>query len=144
MSLYTEEHAIYLQSEFQDITEDIKNVLNLSGIRNGVCLVYTKHTTSCIRLIENEDLLMKDMHDFFERIAPSTVLYRHDDLEHRTVPPNERRNGFSHLRAMLLNHQENIPIIDGRLDLGKWQRIFYIDCDFGKQDRTYNVFIYGE
>lgn len=144
MERYMVEHSIYLQSEFQDITENISDALNLSGIKNGVCLVYTKHTTSCIRLIENEDLLMEDMHDFFERIAPSTVLYRHDDLEHRTVPPDERRNGFSHLRAMLLNHQENIPVIDGRLDLGKWQRIFYIDCDFGKQSRTYNVFIYGE
>ena len=102
-------------------------------------MVYTKHATACIRILEPEILLKQDMSDFMERLAPSTVLYRHDDIENRDVPPEERRNGFSHLRAMLLNYQEIIPVINGKLDLGKWQSIFYLDCDFGKQDRTYNV-----
>lgn len=130
-------------SEFIDITDQIYKFVHNSKVVTGLCLVYSKHTTACIRLIENENLLMFDMHDFFERMAPSTVLYRHDDIEHRTVPPDERKNGFSHLRAMLLNHQENIPIINGQLDLGKWQRIFYMDCDFGHEGRTVNVLIIG-
>lgn len=143
MNIYRKQFDISPQKEFIDITQDVLQSVDSSGTQNGICIVYTKHTTSCIRLIENETLLMQDMHDFFERIAPSTVLYRHDDIEHRDVPPDERRNGFSHLRAMLLNHQEIIPIINGQLDLGQWQKIFYMECDMGKQNRTWNIQVMG-
>jgi len=125
---------------FVDITKDVQEYLDgQTDLNNGLCMVYTKHATACIRILEPEILLRQDMSDFMERIAPSTVLYRHDDIENRNVPPEERRNGFSHLRAMLLNYQEMIPVVNGELDLGKWQAIFYIDCDFGKEDRTYEI-----
>ena len=129
------------EEEYTDITDKVQAYIDEFKIEFGMCMVYTKHTTACIRLIEPEILLKQDMHDFMERLAPSTVLYRHDDLEHRNVPPEERRNGFSHLRAMLLNHQETIVIVDGKLDLGKWQAIYYIECDLGKENRTFNVCI---
>ena len=130
--------------EYIDITSRVQQYINSLGITQGLCMIYTKHTTACIRIIEPETLLKQDMHDFMERLAPSTVLYRHDDIENRDVPPEERRNGFSHLRAMLLNHQEIIPVIDGKLDLGKWQAIYYIECDLGKEDRTFSVCIFEE
>jgi len=133
--------------EYTNITKDVQGCVDLvSEIRasqklQGLALVYTKHTTACVRLLEPEVLLKQDMHDFMERLAPSTVKYRHDDIEHRDVPPEERLNGFSHLRAMMLNHQELIPIVDGKLDLGKWQNIFYVECDLGKEDRTWNLMV---
>jgi secondary thiamine-phosphate synthase enzyme len=127
------------KTEFEDIGKDIQDYLDSKDFNNGFCMVYTHHSTACIRVLEPETLLKQDMSDFMERLAPSTVLYRHDDIEHRDVPPDERRNGFSHLRAMLLNYQEIIPVVEGRLDLGKWQSIFFIDCDFGKENRTYNI-----
>ena len=130
--------------EYTDITKIVQDHLRFLGIENGLCMVYTKHTTACIRLLESETLLKQDMNDFMERLAPSTVLYRHDDLENRDVPPEERRNGYSHLRAMLLNHQELILVLDWKLDLGKWQRIFYIECDFGKENRTFNICVFEE
>jgi len=131
------------KEEFTDITEIVKTVIadNLQS-NYSLCLIYTKHTTACVRILENETLLKQDMHDFFERIASSNCLYRHDDIEKRDVPPTERRNGFSHLRAMFLNNQEVIPIVEnGKLDLGKWQRIFYIECDPKpwRTDRTLNI-----
>jgi len=129
---------------FTNITEIIQEEVTKSGIEAGLCMIYSKHTTACIRLLEDETLLKLDEKDFFERLASSNCLYRHDDLEKRDVPPEERRNGYSHLRAMLLNHQETIPIIEGKLDLGKWQKIFYIECDMGKEDRTYNILIIEE
>ena len=126
--------------EYTNITTLVQDCIH-GEITTGLALVYTKHTTACVRLLEPEVLLKQDMHDFMERIAPSTVKYRHDDIEHRDVPPEERLNGFSHLRAMLLNHQEMIPIVNGSLDLGKWQNVFYIECDLGKEDRTWNIMI---
>lgn len=127
--------------EFIDITELVQAKINELNVEWGFVIVYTKHTTACIRLLENETLLMHDMHDFLERIAPSTVKYRHDDIEHRDVPPDERLNGFSHLRAMFLNHQELLFVEAGKLDLGKWQKIFYIECDLGKENRTWNLIV---
>ena len=129
---------------FTNITEIVKKEINSTGIKNGIAIIYSKHTTTTIGLLEDETLLKVDEKDFFERLAPSSCLYRHDNLEERSVPKNERRNGYSHLRAMLLNPQTIIPIIDGKLDLGKWQKIFYIECDLGKEDRTYNILIMEE
>ena len=132
------------KEEFTNITKKVQRIITQNRVLNGVCIIYTKHTTACVRLLEPEVLLKKDMHDFLERIAPSSCKYRHDDLEHRSVPPEERRNGYSHLRAMLLNHQEIIPIVNGKLDLGQWQQIFYIECDLGKENRTFNILILRE
>jgi secondary thiamine-phosphate synthase enzyme len=129
------------KEEFTNITEEVQQAIADNNIETGIAIVYSKHTTACIGLLEDETLLKLDEHDFFERLASSNCLYRHDDLEHRDVPPEERRNGFSHLRAMLLNHQQVIPIIDGKLDLGQWQKIFYIECDLGKDNRSYNICI---
>lgn len=143
-------HKLSILEEFIDITSIVESDIlemctprtRLGVLRDGLCIVYSTHTTACIRLLESETLLKKDMHDFFERLAPSSCFYRHDDIEHRDVPPTERRNGFSHLRAMLMNHQELIPIVDGKLDLGKWQRIFYVECDISlpmRDDREFRV-----
>lgn len=132
------------KEEFTNITEDIKKEINNCKITNGIVVIYSKHTTVCIGILEDEKLLKIDEKDFFERLAPSSCLYRHDNLEERSVPKNERRNGYSHLRAMLLNPQTILPIINGELDLGKWQKIFYIECDLGKEDRTYNILIMEE
>lgn len=129
---------------FTNITKDVQSVVEELAITSGVVLVYSKHTTACIGLLEDETLLKIDEKDFFERLASSNCLYRHDDIEKRDVPPDERRNGYSHLRAMLMNNQAIIPIIDGKLDIGKWQKLFYIECDLGKEDRTYNILIMKE
>jgi len=135
--------SIEPKEEFTNITNEIQEeIKKFNPLFTGLIIVYSRHTTACIRLLENETLLKQDMHDFMERLASSNCLYRHDDLEHRDVPPEERRNGYSHLRAMLLNHQEIIPVINGNLDLGNWQKIFYIECDVGKENRTYNILIY--
>ena len=132
------------KEEFTNITESVQNVIYNAGLIDGLCIVYSPHTTACIRVLEDELLLRQDMHDFMERLASSNCKYRHDDIEKRSVPPDERLNGYSHLRAMLLNYQETIPVIKGKLDFGKWQSLFYIECDPGKQDRFYSVYLQGK
>ena len=130
------------KNQFTDITNKIKQIVNNEQFKTGLCLIYTKHTTALVRILENEKLLMTDMHNFLEQLAPSTISYGHDNIEQRSVPKNERKNGFSHLRAMFLNNQELIPIINNKLDLGKWQSIFYIDTDFGHKNRTFNICLF--
>lgn len=132
-------HKIIPEKMCTDITSLIEKDLFEFYKPSGLIIVYSKHTTACIRILENESLLRLDEKDFMERLASSNCLYRHDNITERDVPPDERRNGYSHLRSMLLNHQESIPVLNGKLDLGTWQRVFYIENDLGKDNRTWNV-----
>lgn len=121
--------SIATKDPFTDITETVRKIVKKGGVKDGVAIVYSTHTTALVRIMENETLLMEDMVHFLERIVPSTVLYKHDDIAKRNVPPDERINGFSHLRALFFNHSETIPIKDGVPQLGKWQSVFAIECD---------------
>jgi secondary thiamine-phosphate synthase enzyme len=70
-----------------------------------------------------------------ERLAPREAAYRHDDMTLRTPAPptDERRNGHAHCRAALLRTSESIPIVDRRLTLGRWQRVFLVEFDGGQR-----------
>lgn len=128
------------QEEFTDITSDIQKEIELSKINNGLVFIYSLHTTACIKILENETLLKQDMLDFFEHIAPSFgKRYCHNDIKNRDVPPDERLNGHSHIRSMVLNSSEIVPILDGKLELGTWQKIFFIDTDLGHSNRKYGL-----
>lgn len=109
---------------FTDITKDI-----VPEIDNGVVLLFTKHTTCGLAILENESLLKKDMESFLERVAPSCGVYAHDDISKRDVPPDERLNGYSHIRSLLFSPSLMIPVKDGKLDLGKWQSVFLVELD---------------
>ena len=109
---------------FTDITNDVKPT-----IKNGFCVIYSMHTTCGVAVLENESLLKKDIAGFFERMAPKCGIYAHDDIAKRDVPPDERINGFSHIRSMLFPTSVVIPIEDGKLVMGQWQRIFLLEFD---------------
>ena len=132
------------KEEFTNITQQVQKIVDNIIVKKGLCIVYSPHTTACIRVLEDELLLRQDMIEVMERMAPTKGIYRHDDVEKRSVPPDERKNGYSHIRSLFLNYQETIPIINGKLDLGKWQSIFYVECDPGKQERFFSVCIQGE
>jgi isopentenyl-diphosphate delta-isomerase len=114
---------------FVDITEDVADVVSSSGVRDGVVHVYSMHTTAAIRINENEQLLLRDFGRFLERLAPAgNGAYEHDDLPRRIdVPPDEPMNGHAHCRHLLLSSSETLPVVAGRLELGRWQRIFLIE-----------------
>jgi secondary thiamine-phosphate synthase enzyme len=131
------------KEEFTNITQQVQNIIDKQGIKEGICVVYSPHTTACIRVLEDELLLRQDMLETLERLAPTKGVYSHDNIEKRSVPPDERRNGYSHIRAMFLNFQETIPLQQGKLDLGKWQSIFYVECDPGKQERFLTIYLMG-
>ena len=115
-----------------------------SGVTDGVVNVQTRHTTTAILINENEPLLIQDLLDLMEVWAPSDVDYRHDDLGARQAPfmLEERVNGHAHARAVLLGSSRGLNIVDGRLQLGRWQRIFLVELD-GPRERHVSVTVLG-
>ena len=108
-------------SNFQiiDISRDITVVLNEINkehkMDNGIVNIFTKHSTSAIRVNENEKGLLLDFEKALKDVIKEKDNYKHDFIDN---------NAASHIRAFLLGASETIPIVDGRLDLGTWQSIF--------------------
>ena len=123
--------------EFIDITEQIEELVSDSEVRNGYVLVFSRHTTAAITIQENEPLLLVDMASFLERMSPRTAHYRHNDFTVRTVHMHEDEcpNGHSHCQHLTLGSSEYIPVIDGALPLGEFQRIFMVELDDEKAAR---------
>lgn len=130
--------------EFVDITPALSGVVQGLGLREGVLTVHTRHTTTGLMINEHEPLLLADLQAMFERLIPDAHGYAHDDFARRTVNlgPCERRNGHAHCRAALLRTSESIPIAEGRLLLGRWQRVLLVEFD-GAQRREVSVVVAG-
>ena len=117
--------------EFIDITENVENFVALSGVTSGFVVVFSQHTTAAVVIQENEPLLLKDMSDALDHFSPKAANYRHNDFKVRTVHMHEDEcpNGHSHCQHLALGSSETIPISEGKLTLGKWQRIFVVELD---------------
>ncbi|OPY24338.1 MAG: hypothetical protein A4E23_00328 [Methanomethylovorans sp. PtaU1.Bin073] len=114
--------------EFIDITDDVLTEVYKSSIQNGICLVSTTHTTTAIIINENEPGLLSDMFNLLNKLVPPGAGYNHDRIDN---------NADSHLRAMLLGSSETVPIVDGKLVLGTWQRIFFVELDGPRQRKVH-------
>ena len=130
--------------EFIDVTEDVLAAVRDSGIRDGIAVVFSAHTTAGIAINEDEPLLLGDMRRRLEEFAPRGAAYQHDDLSIRThnLEPNERANGHAHCQRLLVGASESIPVVDGALQLGKWQKIFFVELD-GCRGRTMQLQLLG-
>ncbi|HJO60760.1 MAG TPA: secondary thiamine-phosphate synthase enzyme YjbQ [SAR202 cluster bacterium] len=117
--------------EFIDITDEVNGFLKDSGISSGMLLVFSRHTTSAIVIQENEPLLLEDFKTLLENTASKDASYRHNDFDVRTVHmhENECPNGHSHCQHLVLGSSEMVPVIDGDMPLGEWQRIFMVELD---------------
>ena len=117
--------------QFVDITDRVMDCVAESGVQNGFAVVFSRHTTAGVRINEHEPLLLEDMAKLLEQLVPESAAYRHDDFTVRTVNlnENERINGHSHCRSLLLGASETVPVAAGRLLLGRWQRIFLVELD---------------
>ena len=130
--------------EFIDLTDQVRDIVREAGVRSGCVNVQTRHTTTAILVGESEPLLMEDLKRQLERLAPCGAAYRHDDFGVRTVNmcPDEEKNGHAHCKALLLRASESVNVVEGRLDLGQWQRIFLVELDRGRS-RTVSVVVLG-
>ena len=126
-----------------DISSFVRNMLGDKKIENGQVTVFTRHTTTGIAINEYEDRLISDIKIQLENLAPKEKRYLHDDIHLRDCPPDERINGHSHLKALGLCASQSIPIIDGELMLGKWQKVLFFELD-GSRKRDIVIQIMGE
>lgn len=143
----THHHTISLKTEnclqFIDLTDEVSRIVTASGARFGFVNVQTKHTTTAIIVNENEPLLQADLRDLLDRLAPQSGEYQHNDFSRRAdISADEPANGHSHCKALFLPTSLSVNIVDGQLQLGRWQRIFFIELD-DCRDRCISVMVLG-
>ena len=131
--------------EFIDITEWVCQCVAQSKVSNGFVVVYSKHTTAAVKINENEPLLLQDMVDFLEKMSPRNGGYQHNDFSIRTVnmTADESPNGHAHLQHLLLGTSETVPLIDGIMQFGRYQSVFFIELDHPRS-REVMVQVVGE
>jgi secondary thiamine-phosphate synthase enzyme len=132
--------------QFVDVTPAVERLVRESGVQDGIAIVFCPHTTAAIRVNENEPLLISDMEEFLKRVAPRDLYYRHNDFAIRThnMTEDECPNAHAHCQHLLLGASEAVPIEDGRLALGRWQRIFLVELDRPRmREVTLQVFGHG-
>lgn len=121
--------------EFINITREIERILQKSGIKEGMILVSVMHITSGIFVNDAEPGLHRDIEEWLLKLIPEG----HDYYHHRTGEVN----GDAHLRNLLIGHQVIIPVTEGKLDLGQWQRVFYAEFD-GQRSKRVVIKVMGE
>ena len=123
------------RKEIIPITSQISSLVSKSKIKEGFCLVSAMHITASIYVNDEESGLIEDIMEWAEKIAPENPNYKH----HHTGEDN----ADAHLKRLLLGHQAIIPITEGKLDLGPWERIFYAEFD-GQRKKRVIVKVIGE
>ncbi len=103
-----------------DITEDVAEIVRESGVQDGICLVYSPHTTCCVRVNEYERGMFEDFGTLLRRLVPHETYYAHDDWDRRTEniceEDMEQPNGHAHCMSMILGSAgESIPVGEGEL-----------------------------
>lgn len=143
--MFLETIKIHTEKEMflKDITNEIQQIVMESKINNGFVHIFIKHTTCGIRIIENEKGLIKDIHIFLEKIIPNHKEYNHNNIKERNCSYDEPLNAHAHLQALLINTSELVPIMNRKLMLGKWQKIFLFELD-GPREREVIVSIIGK
>ena len=123
--------------EIIDITSKVQEITSRSGIRNGLACVFVGGSTAAVTTVEHEPGLVADMHDAMERLYPRGIDYEH----HQRWGDG---NGHSHIRASFVGPSLTVPVIDGRLMLGTWQQIVFMEFDNKPRSREVFVQIVGE
>ena len=125
------------ETDIIDITSDISDEIKNSGVKDGIVTIFVPGSTGAVTTIEYEPGLLKDLPAMLERIAPKEIEYEHEKRWHDG-------NGHSHVRASLLGPSITIPFEDGRLTLGTWQQIVFLELDNRSRSREVVLQIMGD
>ena len=141
MRFHREEIPIRSSRRFQlrDITELVAGVVERSGIREGLAVVYSPHTTAAIRVNEFDRRLHEDIEGFLKELVDPASPSRHNV---ETV--DDRPNAWGHLISLLMDASASIPIFESTLELGGWQSVFFVELDGPRESRKVLVRIMGE
>lgn len=117
------------RSEMIDITEKVREEVMKKGIKDGLCTVFTTHTTASVLFFENKDpKLRRDFLSSLSRIAPADVNYESND-----------ENAAAHIKSSLCGPRVILPVVNGQLFLGQWQAIFFCEFDGPRENRAYHI-----
>lgn len=107
------------RTEAIEITDSINEIISKSGIKNGICMIFIPHTTAAITINENADQsVMKDFLNYLDKVVPLSGNYTH--LE---------GNSNAHIKASIIGSDRKILVENGKLKLGTWQGIFFLEFD---------------
>jgi secondary thiamine-phosphate synthase enzyme len=120
-----------------DITPEVSQVLDNTGLEDGIVTVFVSGSTAGITTFEYEPGLVRDLREFYESLIPSNRHYYHDDTWGDA-------NGFSHVRATLTGPSLTIPFSKGLLLLGTWQQVVLAEFDNRPRSRSLVVQVMGE
>lgn len=129
--------------EFLDITKEVKDYIKEIKIKNGLVTIFVKHTSCGIRINEKESCFFDDFKKTIDKLIPKNQYYMHNDLKIRTENlvcspgATDCINGHSHCQTMLLNTSESVPIENGEMILGTWQRILFFEADDSREREIY-------
>ncbi|MHC1604493.1 MAG: secondary thiamine-phosphate synthase enzyme YjbQ [Candidatus Methanofastidiosia archaeon] len=120
-----------------DITANVQAEIDRSGIITGLANIFVVGSTAAVTTMEFEPGLVKDTHDAFKRLFPESIEYEHHKRWHDG-------NGHSHIRAAFMGPSLTAPVRKGRLALGIWQQIVYIELDNKTRNREIVITVIGE
>jgi len=119
-----------------DVTGRVAETLRESGVKEGLVLVYTLHTSSAVYVSDSDSSLTLDFLDLVDGLAPDGAGYRHDEVDYK-------KNAAAHLKAILAGHHVVLPVTEGMLDLGVYQTVYYAEFDGGRE-KEFMVKVIGE
>jgi secondary thiamine-phosphate synthase enzyme len=120
-----------------NVTEQVRAVVKAAGIREGSALVFYRHTTGAVMIVEHDAGILVDLEDVLEKIVPVAYDYKHHLRGFDT-------NGAAHVRTALLSVSVTVPVVDGDLLLGTYQEIVVVDMEPEGRPRTVIVQVMGE
>jgi secondary thiamine-phosphate synthase enzyme len=125
------------EGDILDVTEKVSEAVVESSLKNGVVTIFVPGSTGALTTIEYEPGLLKDLPNILERVAPKGLEYEHERRWHDG-------NGHSHVRASIIGPCLTVPFVNGRLTLGTWQQIVFLELDVHSRSRQLILQIIGE
>jgi len=125
------------EGDILDVTGAVADAVVETKLKNGIVTVFVPGSTGALTTIEYEPGLLKDLPDMLERVAPKGLVYEHEKRWHDG-------NGHSHVRASLIGPSLTVPFANGRLTLGAWQQIVFLELDVHSRSRNLVLQIIGE
>lgn len=125
------------RDEIVDITEKVQGIVSSSGVQEGLACVFVAGSTAAVTTVEHEPGLVADLHSAMDRLFPKDIEYEH----HNRWGDG---NGHSHVRASFIGPSLTVPVSGGRLVLGTWQQIVFLELDVRPRTREVLVQVVGE
>jgi secondary thiamine-phosphate synthase enzyme len=140
MRIYSEYITIHTEKkrEFMNITPNVKNAMEKSGLRDGIILVASLHANSAVFINDDDAGLLQDIGEWLDRMAPFG-----DNYQHGAKGSRAESNAAAHLQSMLLNQQAVLSFTDGKLEMGPWQQVIYAELD-GMRPKRIHIKVLGE